>query len=591
MDQKRMLLAIAISVAIILGFQLLMPHTAPVPNPAAQKNAAGSAAVPAGTQAAGTQAGPGTVGAEAPKAAPDNGPKLAIDAPRVEGSISLTGARLDHLVLRDYHETIARDSKLVELLAPAGGAEPTYVQFGWSAAPGETVKLPDSTTLWTSSGGQLTPTHPVTLSWDNGEGLVFTLGFAVDDNYMFTVTQGVRNSGTAPAVLYPWQRISRDYTPVVLGTYLLHEGLTGVLGGTLKEMKYTADKSDAKGHADGTALDLTTTGGWAGITDKYWLTALIPAQNEPVIAQYRYEGPEAEKAVGPVSYQALFLAKTPETIAPNASVETVGHVFAGAKVVTLLDQYEQALHIPSFDKAVDFGWFYFITKPFFFALDWLNTLLGNFGLAIILFTFCLKLVFFPLANYSYRSMSKMKMLGPKMTALKEVHKDDPQALQRATMALYKAEGVNPASGCLPMLIQIPIFFSLYKVLYVTIEMRHAPFYGWIHDLSAEDPTNVFNLFGLIPFDPGTLLPMLHLGALPVIMGLTSFMQQRLNPPPPDATQAKVMQFMPVLMTFMLARFPAGLVLYWTTNNLLTMAQQWWIMRSTKLSGKQVPART
>jgi YidC/Oxa1 family membrane protein insertase len=574
MDQKRMLLAIAISVAIILGFQLLLPHPAPQP----QK--------PGTPPVATTETGaPG-----AAKPAPVSGPKLAIDAPRLLGSISLTGARLDHLVLRDYRETIARNSPLVTLLEPAGTAHAYYIQFGWSAAPGASVKLPDSSTPWTSSGGTLSPAHPVTLTWDNGEGLVFSIGLKVDENYMFTVTQGVRNAGAAPVSLYPWSRISRDYTPEVLGTYLLHEGLTGVLDGTLKEMKYAAAKSDAKGKADGVALNLATTGGWAGITDKYWLAALIPDQKAPVTAQYRYEGPTSDGAKGD-SYQALFLAKTPQTVAPGAAAETVGHVFAGAKVVALLDEYQSALHIPSFDKAVDFGWFYFITKPFFFALDWLNTLLGNFGLAIILFTFCLKLLFFPLANYSYRSMSKMKLLGPKMQALKEIHKDDPQAMQRETMALYKSEGVNPASGCLPMLIQIPIFFSLYKVLYVTIEMRHAPFYGWIHDLSAEDPTNIFNLFGLLPFHPALLLPMLHLGALPLIMGATSWAQQRLNPPAADPTQAKVMQFMPVLMMFMLARFPAGLVLYWTTNNLLTMAQQWWIMRSTRLRSPRVPART
>ncbi len=587
-----MLLAIAISVAIILGFQLLLPHPAPQPKP---EPAVTHAVTGAPGTAPGPATGPATLGTGQPAPAPAAGPKVAIDAPRLLGSISLTGASLDHLVLRDYHETIKRNSALVTLLRPAGTAKPYYIQFGWSAAPGETVKLPDSSTLWTSSGGTLSPSHPVTLTWDNGQGLVFSIGLKVDADYMFTVTQSVRNSGAAPVTLYPWSRISRDYTPQVLGTYLLHEGFTGVMDGTLKEMTYAGSKNHAKGKTDGVALSLNTTGGWDGITDKYWLTALIPDQKAPVLAQYRYEGPAANGASGAgakgVSYQALFLAKNPQTVAPGASAATVGHVFAGAKVVALLDHYQSTLHIPYFDKAVDFGWFYFITKPFFLALDWLNTLLGNFGLAIILFTFCLKLLFFPLANYSYRSMSKMKLLGPKMKALRDVYGDDPQVLQRETMALYKAEGVNPASGCLPMLIQIPIFFSLYKVLYVTIEMRHAPFYGWIHDLSAEDPTNVFNLFGLLPVHPGLLLPLLHLGALPLIMGATSWLQQKMNPPPPDPTQAKVMQFMPVLMMFMLARFPAGLVLYWTTNNLLTMLQQWWIMRSTRLTATRVPARS
>ena len=584
MDNKRMLIAIAISLAIILGFQFLLPHPKPPPHPAptARPGVAGQP-VPAAGQAA-------MPGAARPASAPANGPKLAIDAPRLTGSVSLTGARLDSLVLRDYHRTIARNAPLVTLLRPAGGARPYYIQFGWSAAPGATVALPDSNTLWTSSGGTLSPAHPVTLTWDNGAGLVFSLGLAVDANYMFTVTQSVRNNGTAPVALYPWSRLSRDYTPPVLGTYLLHEGFTGVLDGTLKEMTYAGSKNHAKGKKNGVAQAFTTTGGWAGITDKYWLTALIPDQKAAEVAQYRYAGPTSTGEAG-VSYQTVFLAKTPETIAPGAQAQTVGHVFAGAKVVALLDRYQSALHIPYFDKAVDFGWFYFITKPFFQALDWLNTLIGNFGLAIIVFTFALKLLFFPLANYSYRSMSKMKLLGPKMQALKETYKDDTQALQRETMALYKSEGVNPASGCLPVLIQIPIFFSLYKVLYVTIEMRHAPFYGWIHDLSAEDPTNVFNLFGLLPFHPGALLPLLHLGALPLIMGTTSWLQQRLNPPPPDPTQARLMQLMPLFMMFMLARFPAGLVLYWTTNNVLTMAQQWWIMRSTRLGSRRAAART
>ncbi len=604
MDNKRMLLAIAISTAIILIFQFVlpevMPHSAPPPITSATSGGAtsggatGGAGKPAPVAGAAPTAGPGTLAATTTRAVPKNGPKLVIDAPRLLGSISLTGARLDHLVLRDYHTTIRRNSPLVTLLRPAGGAKPYFIQFGWSAAPGATMALPGSTTVWTSSGGALSPGHPVTLRWDNGQGLVFSIGLQVDANYMFTVTQAVRNNTGAAVALFPWSRISRNYTPPVLGTYLLHEGFTGVMGGTLKEMTYVGSRNHAKGKPQGVALSDETTGGWAGITDKYWLTAMIPDQKVPVVAQYRYEGPSGAAATKPgavVSYQALDLAKVAESVAPGARVAMVSHVFAGAKVVALLDHYQSALHIPSFDKAVDFGWFYFITKPFFLALDWLNTLLGNFGLAIIVFTFCLKLLFFPLANYSYRSMSKMKLLGPKMKALKEAYKDDPQAMQRETMALYKAEGVNPASGCLPMLLQIPIFFSLYKVLYVTIEMRHAPFYGWIHDLSAEDPTNVFNLFGLLPFHPGQLLPLLHLGALPLIMGATSFLQQKMNPPPPDPTQARVMQFMPVLMMFMLARFPAGLVVYWTTNNALTMAQQWWIMRSTRLRTARVPARS
>lgn len=583
MDNKRMLLAIVISTAIILLFQLVLPAT-PKKTPATVQATAGHSE----TVAAKPEVGPGTVAVGKPKPAPDNGPKLAIDTPRLQGSMSLTGARLDHLVLRDYHETIAPNSKLVTLLRPAGSDEPFYVQFGWSAAPGESVALPTSSTLWKSSAPTLSPGHPVTLTWDNGQGLVFTLGLQVDANYMFTVTQGVRNEGTAPVSLYPWSRISRDYTPKVEGSYLVHEGFTGVMKGTLKELGYSGSRSDAKGKPEGVALSLDTTGGWDGITDKYWLAALIPDQKTPVVGQYRYEESDTGGAKA-VSYQALFLAKNAEVVAPGAAAATVGHVFAGAKVLALLEHYQSALHVPYLDKAVDFGWFYFLTKPFFLALDWLNAILGNFGLAIIVFTVGLKVLFFPLAQYSYRSTSKMKLLGPKMKALKEVYADDPKALQRETMALYKAEKVNPASGCLPMLIQVPIFFALYKVLYVTIEMRHAPFYGWIRDLSAEDPTNVFNLFGLLPYHIGEAIPLLHLGALPIIMGFTSYLQYKVSPMTADPTQAKMMQFMPVVMMFMLARFPAGLVLYYTTSNLLTSAQQWWILRQTRLTSTRVPA--
>jgi len=568
MDQKRLFLAIAVSIAILLGFQWLLPH--PARPPLVQE---------AGTPpraAATIGASPADNGA-LPAPIPRNVPRVKIEAPSVEGSISLVGALIDDLVLRDYRETLNPNSPLVRLLEPRSDAQPYYVQYRWSTTTDSHLKLPDTNTLWTASAPTLTQTQPVTLSWDNGEGLTFRIILSIDDKYMFTVRQEVQNTAGTAVDLFPSARIRRDYTPEVSGYYVLHEGLLGILGGTLKEMKYSEAKSDAEKNPNAPALDVSGKGGWAGITDKYWLAALIPDQAVDSTASFRaFKEPENE------GYQVDFIANTPQNVAAGASVSVTTHLFAGAKVVRLLDDYQDALHIPSFDKAVDFGWFYFLTKPFFFCIDFLFHVTGNFGVAIMIFTVCVKLLFFPLANKSYKSMSKMKLLGPKMQAMRERFKDDPARMQQEMMSIYKTEKVNPASGCLPMLIQVPVFFSLYKVIFVTIEMRHAPFFGWIHDLSAVDPTNIFNLFGLLPFDPTVISPVLHLGAWPLLMGVTMFLQQRLNPPPPDPVQAKIFQFMPIIFTFMLARFPAGLVIYWSWNNLLSIGQQWLIMRNTRL---------
>ena len=569
MDQKNLIVAIALSVAILVGFQYLMPRPHVV---VATDAPIAATPTPAGPVAGSPVAQPGSAGAQA---VPREVPRLPIDAPEVRGSISLLGARIDDLLLRDYRDTIDPASPLVRLLEPRADPQPYFVQFGWTAAPGSTVAVPGDDTVWAGTG-PLSAGHPVTLSWDNAQGQVFEIALSVDDHYMFTVQQRVRNTAATAVSVYPWSRIRRDYTPETAGYYILHEGLLGVLGGTLKEVKYSAAKSDGEKN-NGLALTATGDGGWAGFTDKYWLTALIPDQTSPQIASFRHLTLPGD------AYQVDFLAKDAQTAGPGATASQTSHMFAGAKEVHLLDSYESALSIPKFSYAVDWGLFSFITKPFFYAIDWLNNFLGNFGLAILVFTVFIKLLFFPLANKSYRSMSKMKLLGPKMTALREQYKDEPAKLQSAMMGLYKTEGVNPASGCLPMVIQIPVFFSLYKVIFITIEMRQAPFFGWIHDLSAIDPTNVFNLFGLLPFDPTLISPMLHLGAWPLIMGVTMFLQQRLNPPPPDPVQARLFQFMPIIFTFMLARFPAGLVIYWSWNNTLTILQQWLIMRQTRLA--------
>ncbi len=575
MDQKRLFAAIAISIAILLGFQLLLPKP-PARQVAQQTELQPTQSTPtnATPQPNGDVATPGTQPMAVPP--PRDVPRVKISAPRVQGSISLLGARLDDLVLRDYHEEVDPDSPLVRLLEPRADPQPYYVQFGWTSDTAD-VKVPDLDAVWTASAPELTASTPLTLSWDNGGGQVFEIALSVDANYLFTAEQRVRNTGAAAASVHPWSRIRRDYTPKTAGYYILHEGLLGVLGGVLQEQTYAKAKTESE-KTHGASLDMTTTGGWVGITDKYWLTALIPDQTMPVVATFRHVTENNSDR-----YQTDLVSKDPLVVGPGATGNSTTRLFAGAKVVQLLDRYQSELALPNFDKAVDFGWFYFLTKPIFYALDWLFKLTGNFGVAILIFTVFAKAVFFPLANKSYKSMSKMKLLGPKMQEIRERLKEDPAKMQGEIMGLYKSEKVNPASGCLPMIVQIPVFFSLYKVIFVTIEMRHAPFFGWIHDLSAVDPTNVFNLFGLLPFDPSAYSHLLHLGVWPLIMGVTMFLQQKLNPPPPDPVQARLFQFMPIIFTFMLASFPAGLVIYWSWNNLLTIAQQWMIMRQTRLT--------
>jgi len=563
MDQKRLPLFIAISFAILLLFQYLMPKRVPPPpvQHAVQSSASSSPVTPGGP---GLKTMP----------LPANAPRVTIDAPRVLGSISLLGARLDDLRLRDYHDTVAKNSPLVRILEKLPGREPSSVQFGWSSTDG--VKMPDDSTVWTSSGGDVTATHPVTLSWENGAGLKFRIALSVDQNYLFSVQQSVQNSGTAPVEVWPWQRVRRDYQPATAGYSVLFEGLLGVTDKQLHTMTYAAVKSAADKH-DGESYDYTGDGGWAGFTDKYWLTALIPDQAVPVTTSWIHN-----KDDGTDHYQVSYATSSPEKLAPGGTATFDSRLFAGAKEVHLLDRYETHDHIPLLSYAVDWGHLFFLTKPFFYALDWLYSLSGNFGVAILIFTLGVKVLFYPIAARSYRQMGKMRLLGPKVQQVRERYKDDPAKLQSEMMAVYKAENVNPVSGCAPMLLQIPVFFALYKVILVTIEMRQAPFFGWIQDLSATDPTNIFNLFGLIPFDPSDLSPFLHLGVWPLIMGATMYLQQKLNPPPPDPTQARMLQFMPLIFMFSMGRFPAGLVIYWSWNNTLTMAQQWYIQRQAKL---------
>jgi YidC/Oxa1 family membrane protein insertase len=596
MDQKRFFMWIAVSIVILLGFQYFGKRfeTAPPPANAVTASAAVANAPAPGAPATApkpsdtigvTSTDAGATPIAPPAAAAAATPRLPIDAQSVKGSISLVGARFDDLVLRDYRETIDKNAPLVRLFEPTGQPQPYYAQFGWSAAPGTTVKLPTDTTLWTASAASLTSTTPVTLSWDNGAGLIYQLVVSIDAHYMFSVQQRVLNHSAGPVSLIPWSRVRRDYTPPPGGTYLSFEGMTGVMDGTLREVKYPAARKDAA-TANGIAKAVSGPGGWAGFTDKYWLAALAPDYTTTNTVSFR-----SDQLANGDGYQVDFAADTPQSIPAGGTAAQTTRLFAGAKVVDLLQRYQSEFHIESFWKAVDFGLFWFLTRPIFFCIDWLFRLTGNFGIAIMIFTVFVKVLFFPLANKSYRSMGKMRDLGPKMKEMRERYKDEPAKLQTEMMGIYKKEGVNPAGGCLPMIVQIPVFFSLYKVIYVTIEMRQAPFFGWIRDLSATDPTNIFTLFGLIPYNPMSISPLLHLGVWPLFMGFTMFIQQRLNPPPPDPMQAKLFQFMPVVFTFMMGRFPAGLVIYWSWNNLLTAAQQWFIMRSTRKPAARIKAAT
>jgi YidC/Oxa1 family membrane protein insertase len=582
MDQKRLFLFIAISVAILTGFQVLFPAPPPVHRPAVTQAASVVQGHTAGTPASAVPppthdpATPGTEPAAVPP--PQNRPRVKIEAPAVVGSVDLYGARLDDLQLRHYHETVAKSSPLVRLLEPDGDPQPSYIQFGWSAGDG--VKVPGDDTVWTASGGDLTDTHPVTLTWDNGQGLIFRIDLSVDKDFLFTARQSVHNAGAKPVDVWPWERVRRDYTPQTAGYSVLFEGMLGVMDMRTNELGYAAAKKDGTKH-DGVAYEHTGDGGWAGFGDKYWLTALVPDQVANTRSVWTYA-----PVNGADRYQASYVTTQPLQAAAGADAVYDSHVFVGAKEVRLLDHYEQKDNIPLLSYAIDWGWFFFITRPFFYAIDWLNSVTGNFGVAILVFTVVVKLIFYPLAAKSYQSMGKMRLLAPKVQAARERFKDDPAKQQAAMMEVYKQEGVSPAAqmgGCLPMLIQIPVFFSLYKVILINIDMRHAPFFGWIHDLSATDPTNIFNLFGLIPFDPSQLSPFLHLGVWPVVLGLTMFFQQKLNPPAPDPAQQKMLQFMPLIFVFMMGRFPAGLVIYWCWNNTLTIAQQWYIQRGATLT--------
>jgi YidC/Oxa1 family membrane protein insertase len=589
-DNKNTILAIVLSALVLLGWQYFFAvpqekarqeqlqaqqqkQTVPAPGQPSPAQPQAQSQVP------GQPSAPSSATPMDRRAALANSPRVSIATDTLQGTIALKGGRIDDLALVKFRETTDPKSPPIVLLSPSGTGDPFYAEFGWTGAAGTNVKLPTSETIWKQVGsGVLGVGRPVTLTYDNGEGLEFRRTITVDDKYLFTIKDDVSNKGESPVTLFPYALISRHGIPPTAGYYVLHEGLIGVLGEAgLQEFTY-------KNIEDKKSVSWDVTNGWLGITDKYWAATLLPDTSARLKARF------STSMLGTVrTFQTDYLLDS-QTIAPGATGSANARLFAGAKEVSIvginfpfvgIGGYNKALGLNLFDLLIDWGWFYFITKPMFLVMDFFFRLLGNFGLAILMVTVLVKIVFFPLANKAYASMAKMKAVQPQMMALRERYANDKAKQQQELMELYKREKINPLGGCLPIVIQIPVFFALYKVLFVTIEMRHAPFFGWIHDLSAQDPTNIFNLFGLIPVDP-TILPVigpfLHMGIWPIIMGITMWIQMKLNPAPPDPTQAMIFNWMPLMFTFMLASFPAGLVIYWAWNNLLSVVQQSVIMR-------------
>ena len=492
----------------------------------------------------------------------NNTKRVSIENENIKGSISLKGAIIDDIIFKNYKEKLGGQEN-VTFLNPRNSSKEYFIETGWASSGSENIKLPVLDTIWKIKGNnRLTPNNPITLEWDNGDNLIFTKKIELDDKFLFKITQNIKNKSNKSYQFYPYAQITKKGKPDGMQIYILHEGFLGVFGDELTEEDYDDVEKEK--------FTINSSKGWLGITDKYWLTAIVPEKGKEFKAEFVSKN---EK------YRANYIIKEASILNPDSSISNKINTFVAAKEVAVIDGYAEKLNIEKFDLAIDWGWFYFFTKPLFFIIDYFFKLTGNFGLAIVIITALVRLIFFPLANYSFKSMAKMKMLQPEMLRLKELHKGDKAKLQQEMMALYKREKVNPISGCLPVVIQIPFFFAIYKMLYVTLEMRHQPFFGWIKDLSERDPTSVFNLFGLIPWDPPTFL---MIGAWPILMGISMWVQQKLNPTPPDPIQAKIFMFFPIFLTIILAPFPSGLVVYWTVNNILTIAQQWVIMRGTKV---------
>ena len=491
----------------------------------------------------------------------DSVQRIKINNEKIEGSISLKGGIIDDVSFKNHKQSLEKNDNVV-FLNPKQTIDGYFVETGWTSV-GNKIKVPNINSNWKVKGNNvLSPDKPIILEWNNQEGLTFRKKINLDKKYLFNIDQEVQNNTNQTIQLFPYAQITRNKKPDdLMGFYILHEGFIGVFDEELKEDDYD-DVEDKK-------IVREADSGWLGITDKYWVTAIVPPKNENFKSTFLFKD----------TFKANYILNNPINLAPSTTKNNQVRLFVAAKEVNTIDGYAESQNIEKFDLVIDWGWFYFFTKPLFFVIDYLFKLTGNFGVAIILITAAIRIIFFPLASYSFRSMAKMKALQPEMIRLKELHKEDKVKLQQGIMSLYKKEKVNPASGCLPILIQIPFFFAIYKMLYISLEMRHQPFFGWIKDLSAQDPTSIFNLFGLIPWDPPGFL---IIGIWPILMGLTMFLQQKLNPAPTDPIQAKIFMFFPLFLTIILAPFPSGLVVYWTVNNILTIAQQWVIMRKTKV---------
>ena len=562
MDSKNVLMAVILSTVIIVGWQVL------VVDPELKKTKTEVTKIEQTTSANNGKPSAPSINNKLPAPqklisrtdAVSSEQRVRLENEKLTGSISLNGALIDDVVLKTYKETLDKNSKQVVILNPKKMNTGYYLESGWASA--NNLKVPDNNSVWTLvKNKSLTPQTPIELEWDNKNGLIFNKKIEIDNQYLFKITESIKNNSKNKVDLFHYSQITRKEKPSVQDFYILHEGLVGVIDESLQEQKYDDIKEKNEKYQG--------TEGWVGITDKYWLTAIVPQKKEAFNAEFTFND----------SYKANYILTNPTSIEPGKTNSRSAQLFIGAKEVNVIDGYTKTADIKKFDLAIDWGWFYFFTKPLFFIIDYLYKFCGNFGIAIVLLTAGIRLLFFPLANYSFASMAKMKALQPEMVRLKDLHKDDKQKIQLEMMALYRKEKINPVSGCLPMLIQIPFFFAIYKMLFVTLEMRHAPFFGWIQDLSAPDPTSLFNLFGLIPWSPPSFL---IIGVWPILMGLSMWVQQKLNPAPTDPIQAKIFAFFPLFLTVMLASFPSGLVVYWTVNNVLTMAQQYIIIRKTTI---------
>ena len=560
MDSKNVIAAISLSAAVIIIYGLFFAP--PPPDPKKINNEKNN--VVESTSEAPSLDQNVEVSKISRNEAIENEDRVQFENSTVIGSISLVGASIDDLTFKKYTNTLNGDDNVI-LLNPKKVEDGYYIETGWATA-NKNINLPNSKTIWTIEGNnKLTPNSPIKLSWTNNQNIKFIKDISIDDQYLFKVNQTIINNSEKTYNFYPYGQIIRNLAPEIIDFFILHEGLIGVFDDQLVEEDYD-DIEEKK-------FSINADKGWLGITDKYWITSLIPQENRKFRTDFDYKN----------KFRANFIETSATEIGANETKSNEIKIIIAAKEVDIIDGYAENLNISKYDLAIDWGWFYFLVKPLFFLIDYFFKLTGNFGIAIILITICIRIVFFPLANYSFKSMAKMKVLQPEMTRLKELHKEDKMKLQQEMMALYKKEKVNPVSGCLPIFIQIPFFFAIYKVLFVTLEMRHQPFYGWIKDLSERDPTSIFNLFGLIPWDPPSFL---LIGVWPCLMGLSMYLQQKLNPTPPDPIQAKIFAFFPLFLTVILAPFPSGLVIYWTINNILTMAQQYVIIKRTTVKTAQ-----